>query len=206
MPWIITALAISYLIGSIPWAYIFVRLIKNQDIRKLGSGNVGATNAARVLGKPLGILILVLDTLKGFVVVLFLGDLLITRQSVFSPEILRILLGVAAILGHSWTVFLNFKGGKGVATTLGVLVGLSVAVSGLRPVLGLAFLGWVVVFAFSRIVSLASVAACIFFPVLMFLFKQPVDLIIVTSFISAFIILRHKSNIKRLLSGKEKRF
>lgn len=205
MLWIIIALIISYLLGSIPTAYIFVKLLKGQDIRNLGSGNVGATNASRVLGKPLGIMILLLDASKGFVTVFFIGSFLLLKTPAFGDEVSRLILGIAVILGHSWTVFLNFKGGKGVATTLGVLIGLSSAVPGLRIVIGLAFLTWVIVFAFTKIVSLASVIACACFPLYMLLFKQTTPLVIATSVIALFIIFRHKTNLQRLIQGKEKR-
>lgn len=205
MPWIITALITSYLLGSVPTAYIFVKLLKGADIRTLGSGNVGATNASRVLGKPLGIVILLLDAFKGFTAVFFIGSLLLAKTPAFGEEMSRLLLGIATILGHSWTVFLNFKGGKGVASTLGVLIGLSSAVPGLRIIIGLAFLTWVIVFVFTRIVSLSSVIASASFPVYMVVFKQPIPLIAATSVIAFFIIFRHKSNLQRLLQGKEKR-
>ncbi len=205
MPWIITGLIISYLFGSIPTAYIFVRIIKGEDIRLMGSGNVGATNASRVLGKPLGFLILFLDILKGLAAVLIIGNIIIPKSGYANDAMLRMLLGIFAILGHTWTVFLNFKGGKGVATTLGVLLGLSFCLPGLGVILLLSFASWALVFAATRIVSLASVIACILFPVLMLLFRQPLELTAITILISLFIILRHSSNIRRLLQGKEKR-
>lgn len=190
---------ISYLVGSIPWAYIFGRLLKGIDIRQFGSGNVGATNALRVLGRGPGIVVLVLDILKGLLTVVILGQ----------TEILSIVFGLCCICGHNWTVFLKFKGGKGVATTLGVLLGLAIKISGLRLILGLLVITWLSVFAFSKIISLSSVVTAIVFPVYTVLFKrflkQPNVLICLSIILSVLIILRHKSNLKRLLQGKEPR-
>lgn len=190
---------ISYLVGSIPWAYIFGRLLKGIDIRQFGSGNVGATNALRVLGRGPGIVVLVLDILKGLLTVVILGQ----------TEILSIVFGLCCICGHNWTVFLKFKGGKGVATTLGVLLGLAIKISGLRLILGLLAITWFGVFAFSKIISLSSVVTAIVFPVYTVLFKrflkQPNVLICLSIILSILIILRHKSNLKRLLQGKEPR-
>lgn len=205
MLWIIPAIIISYLVGSIPTAYIFCRLIKKVDIRQHGSGNVGATNASRILGKKLGVLVLVLDILKGFVPVLFLGDLIAARTPGLDKEITFGLLGIACIFGHNWTVFLNFKGGKGMATSLGVLLGLAVKIAGLRPVLALGVLTWLLIFIVTRIVSLGSILAAISLPVYAFLLKQPNSLLGLTIFLSFLVVLRHRPNIKRLLKGQEKR-
>ncbi len=202
---IVLGLIASYLIGSIPTAYIFVRLIKGVDVRKVGSGNVGATNASRILGKKLGILVLVLDILKGFVVVFFLGDFLAPRINLISADALRIILGFVAICGHNWTIFLNFKGGKGVATTLGVLVALAFKIPGLNIALGLIIIGWLIIFVISRIVSLASVIAAFLFPVFVLIFNHTIFISTISIILAAFIILRHKSNIQRLLQGKESR-
>lgn len=206
MAWIIIGLLVSYLIGSIPTAYIFGRLLKGIDIRKFGSGNVGATNALRVLGKPVGISVLILDILKGFLVVVFLGDFIAVRRiSVISAETLRTILGLSCVLGHNWTIFLGFKGGKGVATTLGVLSGLSVKITGLKIVLVLVILTWWIVFLILRTVSLASVLTGISLPIYMVLFRQSKALVYLSIFLSLFIILRHKSNLKRFFRGKEAR-
>lgn len=205
MLWIILGILISYLIGSIPTAYIFGRALKGIDIRKFGSGNVGATNALRVLGKPAGITVLVLDILKGFVVVFFLGNSIVTRITGISDITARVLLGFCCIFGHNWTIFLKFKGGKGMATTLGVLLGLAVKVAGLKLIFVLLILTWLIVFVITRIVSLASILSGVSLPAYMFLFKQPRILIYSSVLLSAFIILRHKSNLKRLFQGKEPR-
>jgi glycerol-3-phosphate acyltransferase PlsY len=205
MLWIIPGIIISYLIGSMPTAYIFGRLLKGIDIRKFGSGNVGATNALRVLGKLPGITVLVLDMLKGFVAVVFLAGLIAPKITALSTENLRIILGAACIFGHSWTVFLRFKGGKGVATTLGVIAGLATKMPGLTVVLAVMLLTWVLVFIFTRIVSLASLCAALSLPITTIFLRRSFSLISISIILSIFIIFRHKNNLKRLLAGKEPR-
>ena len=209
MQWIILGIIVSYLIGSIPTAYIFGWILKGIDIRNFGSGNVGATNALRILGKGPGIMVLVLDILKGVVPVLFLGNFVMAMAKAeiagIPDEMLRILLGLSCISGHNWTIFLRFKGGKGVATTLGVLLGLAVKVPGLKIVLGLVILTWTLMFILVRIVSLASVISSISLPIYMVLFKQPNFLILFSIILAIFIILRHRFNITRVLRGEERR-
>ena len=205
MLWIIPGIIISYLVGSIPIAYIAGRILKGIDIRKFGSGNVGATNALRVLGKIAGITVLIIDALKGALCVIFLGDLVSAKILVLPADILRITLGISCIIGHSWTVFLNFKGGKGVATTFGVLIGLSFRIPGLGLVFMLIILVWLAAFLATRIVSLSSILACLAMPVLMILFKHSAALLIFSALIAAFIILRHHSNLARIFQGKEPR-
>lgn len=202
MLWIILAIIISYLIGSIPTAYIFGRVLKGIDIRKHGSGNVGATNALRVLGKGPGILVLLLDVLKGLLPVVYLGNYILSKTSINS-EFIYIGIGLFCICGHNWTVFLNFKGGKGIATTLGVLIGLSVHIVALRVIILMVVGVWVVVFILTRKVSLGSLIAAFCFPIFMLAFKQSLFLIIVSFLLSIFIFIRHKSNISRLIQGKE---
>jgi glycerol-3-phosphate acyltransferase PlsY len=205
MPWIILAIIISYLIGSIPVAYIFGRALKGIDIRQYGSGNVGATNALRVLGKPAGIGVLALDIFKGFIAVFFLGNFAVAKTGFLSEEALRIILGLTCITGHNWTIFLKFKGGKGVATTLGVLLGLGFKIPGLMVVLSLVILTWLLAFLFLRIVSLASVISALGLPIYMLCLRQSSILIASSFLLALFIILRHKSNFKRIFQGKERR-
>ncbi len=205
MLWIITGIFTSYLIGSIPTAYIFGRVLKGIDIRQCGSGNVGATNALRVLGKPAGISVLLIDVFKGFVAVFFLGNFFAARVIGISDITLRVLLGFSCICGHNWTVFLRFKGGKGVATTLGVLLGLAAKAAGIKIVFALVIATWLVIFILTRFVSLASILCAVALPIYMFLLKQPYILVYASILLAVFIVLRHKENIKRLLQGKESR-
>jgi len=204
MLWTATVIIISYLVGSIPTAYIFGRVIKGVDIRKFGSGNVGATNAMRLLGKKIGVTVLLLDILKGFLAVFILGNLFKNR-GLLPRDAFLIMLGVAVICGHNWTVFLSFKGGKGIATTFGVLIAFACNIPGLNIILGLTILTWLVSFLISRIVSASSVIAAISLPIYMAVFKQPRLMLYATMLLSAFVILRHKANLVRLFKGEEKR-
>ena len=205
MLWTIAALLVSYLLGSIPTGYLFGRILKGIDIRKVGSGNVGATNAMRALGRGPGITVLLLDILKGFIAVVFLGNFFASKPVLLQEQNLRIIIGLCCICGHNWTVFLQFKGGKGIATSFGVLLGLSLRIPGLNIVIGLIILFWLVVFIVSRIVSLASICASLALPVLCFLFKQPIPIVLVSFLLCIFVILRHKTNLVRLFQGKEPR-
>ncbi|MDD2752933.1 MAG: glycerol-3-phosphate 1-O-acyltransferase PlsY [Candidatus Omnitrophica bacterium] len=205
MAQILLRTVISYLVGSFPTAYIFGKLLKGVDIRRVGSGNVGATNAFRVLGKGPGIAVLCIDILKGFIAVVFLGNSSGQLDTVISPQLLGIILGLACIIGHNWPVFLRFKGGKGVATTLGVLLALACTIASLKIILLSLFLTWSAVFLFFRIVSLASIVTAIMLPVYAYVFKQPAPIITVSILLALLSIARHHSNISKLLQGKEQR-
>ncbi len=205
MLWIIPGIIISYFVGSVPTAYIFGRVLKGIDIRKFGSGNVGATNALRVLGKGPGIAVLLLDILKGFIAVVLLGAFTAQKSGWINTEAVYILLGVSCICGHNWTIFLNFKGGKGIATTLGVLFGLAVKIGGLDRVILLLILTWFIIFIISRIVSLSSIITAVSFPAYMVLFNQPRPLIFLSLMLSLIVIMRHKPNLARLFKGEEPR-
>jgi len=206
MLWIITGITASYLVGSIPTAYIFGRLLKGVDIRKHGSGNVGATNALRVLGKGPGITVLLIDIFKGFFSVFFIGNFTANASAYILPEeVLLLLLGIACICGHNWTVFLQFKGGKGMATSLGVLIALALKVSALKLVLGILVLIWFALFLILGIVSIASVITAIALPVFVIIFVRTPALISASILLSVFVVIRHKSNLKRFFKGEEKR-
>ena len=197
---IVLSLAVCYLIGSIPTAYWMGRLCKGIDIRRHGSGNVGATNAFRVLGKIPGSIVLLVDVLKGAVAVTIVGDLF-GLEHVGS----RVLLAVAVVMGHNWTIFLNFKGGKGIAASLGALIGLTIKISVLRPILLISVFIWLVTFFLSGFVSLASMVSAVLLPFLMVKFNQPLEMVVLGIVFCVFVILRHRPNIKKLLSGKESR-
>ncbi|KPK97315.1 MAG: hypothetical protein AMJ95_09705 [Omnitrophica WOR_2 bacterium SM23_72] len=205
MLWILLGITISYLIGSIPTAYIFGRIFKGIDIRKFGSGNVGATNVLRTLGKKSALFVLTLDMLKGVACVIFVAETLVPRITSLDLLTLRLIMGISSICGHNWTIFLKFKGGKGVATTFGVMLGLAFKVIPLRYIFIILVLTWLVVFLITRIVSLASVISACLLPVCMVIFKQPLILIVFAFLIAVSILLRHKSNLKRLFQGKEER-
>lgn len=197
---IIGAMVISYLIGSIPTAYIFGKLYKRIDIREHGSGNVGATNVFRVLGKGPGSIVLLLDILKGAIAVGLVPDWLGLTQVYH-----RILMALCVVGGHNWTVFLQFKGGKGVATSLGVLVGLTIRIAAIRPVLIVTILIWIGCFLLTRIVSLSSIIATTLLPIIMVLTDQSFEITCLGVIFCVFIVLRHRPNIKRLFNGQEPR-
>jgi len=181
----------AYLLGSVPSGYVLGR-IAGVDVRKAGSGNVGATNVARVAGKKHGILTLLADAAKGYIptfVALHLGMSL--------P--IMLLVAIAAFLGHLYPVFLRFKGGKGVATGLGVFLAL---VPWITLVLVAVF---AIVTLSSRFVSLGSMSAAVAAPIALWLAAYPPLMVQMGAFLAAMIILRHGSNIKRLLAGTESR-
>lgn len=204
MLWILSGIIGSYLIGSIPTGYIFGRALKGIDIRNHGSGNIGATNALRVLGKRTGICVLALDILKGFLPVMIFGAI-IMEKTAFSAEQSLLPLALAAICGHIWTVFLNFNGGKGIATTLGALIGLAFKIPGLNNVLALLLLTWLLFFILTRMVSLASIISSLAMPVYMALYAQPKIILASGILLSLFSLYRHKGNMKRIIEGTEKK-
>jgi glycerol-3-phosphate acyltransferase PlsY len=186
----------AYLVGSIPFGLLIARS-RGIDIRQHGSGNIGATNVLRVLGKPLGITTFVLDALKGY------GPAVIGMQLVpETPEAAGLTAGVATILGHSFPVYLGFKGGKGVATSAGVLLGIAPLAAGI----GLAL--WAMVFAVSRYVSLASIVAAAAIPAVSWGLYAPERIAtpVALTLLGLLIILRHRSNLRRLIDGSESRF
>jgi acyl phosphate:glycerol-3-phosphate acyltransferase len=199
MVFALIAIIVSYLIGSIPTAYIFGKMLKGIDIRQYGSGNVGATNVFRTVGKIPGIAVLVLDYLKGFVVVVLLPQAvhMVTSDPIAEQSIFYISLGAAAIVGHIWTCFLGFRGGKGVATTAGVMTGLypGIFLTG--------FVIWSVVFFAWKYVSLASIAAAVSLPVLAVVFRKDLTTVIFMSILCMVGTYSHRANIKRLIQGTE---
>ena len=197
----------AYLLGSIPTGYILVKLLKGIDIREVGSGSTGATNVLRTLGKGPGAFVLLVDCLKG-VFSIFLAYQFFEFASsnnfippTVNPEIwqpfLITLAGLAALLGHSKSIFLGFSGGKSVATGLGVLFAMNWQV-------GLATFGvFAVVVAISRIVSLSSICGAVAVSIFMVLFHQPLPYVLFGVAGGLYVIIRHKTNIERLLAGTE---
>lgn len=197
----ITLFIVGYFIGGIPFGYLITYLVKKVDIRNFGSGNIGATNVTRVVGKKWGVFVFILDFLKGFIVP-FIVPLFIKNPSTF----VYILIIMITVCGHNWTPFLKFKGGKGVSTSLGGIVGLSIQFSFLRiPFLG-AILIWTAVFFISKVVSLASLSSAFFFFIFSFIFCLPMEFKIFSFLLLLFILIRHKKNIKNILANKESRF
>ena len=195
---------LSYLLGSVPFGYVLVRLFRKEDIREQGSGNIGATNVVRSGAKGLGALTFLLDALKGYVAVLAGGWVLDLHMFQQVPlQNATALAALAAIAGHIFPVWLHFKGGKGVATAFGVFV----AVAWLPAAASL--IVFVVVFALSRYVSLGSILGAAAFPVFAFLgphFPYETPMIAVIVIIPLIIIVKHHQNIGRLIHGTEYRF
>jgi glycerol-3-phosphate acyltransferase PlsY len=200
----------SYLIGAIPWAYLIGKMY-GLDLRKEGSGNIGATNVTRVIGKFWGRVCFLLDMIKGFLPV-FIVTMLIKQQIIADiNDLAQIVAAGGAVIGHMFCVFLRFKGGKGVSTSAGCLLAMapySFAISGIV---------WIIVFLIGRYVSLASIAAAAVLPVSATFFSMmkvndraiyPVSIyILIFLYILAMLaILKHTGNIKRLINGTEHRF
>ena len=193
---LLLALALSaYLLGSIPFGLLIAKT-KGVDIREKGSGNIGATNVLRCLGKPLGITCFVLDVLKGFLPAAFFA-LLGNVDSAFG-----ILFGILAILGHNFPIFLSFKGGKGVATSAGVLIGIA------PLAVGIGILAWAIIFFTTGYVSLGSIIAA--FAVIItgwvHINHYGLAIAIALTLLGSLTIFRHRANIQRLLAGTENRF
>jgi glycerol-3-phosphate acyltransferase PlsY len=193
----------AYLCGSIPFGYILVRLFHGKDIRETGSGNIGATNVARA-APALGIATLILDALKGYILLSILLKLGYEHDA--SVSLFERMIAIAAlfvILGHLFPVWLKFRGGKGVATAVGVYLALA------PEALAVAFAAFIVVFLISRYVSLASISATVVFPIAAYVLMRkalPHSVLLSMLLISVLIIAKHHSNIRRLLAGAEDRF
>lgn len=189
----------GYLLGSIPFGYLLVRVQSGGDIRAMGSGNIGATNVARTSGWPVGVATLIFDTAKGFLAVALTGH--------FTGGNIRFMMfaGLAAILGHVFPVWLRFAGGKGVATALGVFLAIC------WPAAAAAVALFMIVAAFWRYVSLASISAAAALPVFFYLLyapghAPPNEVSATTLLAAAVVIIKHRDNIERLLAGTEPLF
>jgi len=199
--YILSGLA-GYFLGSIPTGYL-VAAARGIDIRTVGSGNIGATNVFRYLGVPAGIFVLLADAFKGWFAVFIATNLFWvwfhTTTSVSAREWSAITAGLLAILGHNFTCWLHFKGGKGIATSAGVLLALV-------PVALLIILAiWITIFVLTRYVSLASICAAAALPLTTWLTRQSSTMICITGVMGALAIYKHKANIQRLLKGTENR-
>ncbi len=188
---ILVTTGLAYLIGGLPFGYWLVRVGSGDDIRTMGSGNIGATNVYRAVGRKVGIIVLLLDILKGFFAVW------LTAVLTQADPLALALSAVAVMLGHCYPIFLHFKGGKAVACFVGAFLyvaPLAVAV---------AILIFVAVVAFSKYVSLGSIVAALFFPLAVWLTHAPAPILAASIAAAALIIFRHKGNIARLRSGSE---
>jgi acyl phosphate:glycerol-3-phosphate acyltransferase len=186
----------SYLLGAIPTSHLVSRVFAGIDLREHGSGNLGATNLYRVLGWKYAIPVALFDIAKGAIPVL------VFARQVSDSELFALLCGVAAILGHVFSVFVGFKGGKGVATAAGVMLGLT------PLALGVAAVVWALVLLLTGYVSLGSIAAAAVLPFAVYLLENPTspELLWIDSLVAGGVIFLHRRNIQRLLKGTENRF
>lgn len=211
MPNLLFIIVLSYLVGSIPVSIILSKAIKGVDIRNYGSGNAGGTNASRLLGKKIGVLVIFLDAMKGVIAVvlisrLYFGSFPFPNTTPFDDfTLVQIMAGIAAIIGHIWTIFAGFKGGKGIATGLGVLISI------VTLDLLLAFGIFLIVMYISKYISLASISAAVSVPLIMIV-RENVFGVNIPSYgtvlpfaigIALLIIYTHRANLDRLLSGSE---
>ncbi len=188
----ILAIVIGYVLGNFTASYIVGKKMKNIDIREHGSGNAGATNTFRVLGLKAGIIVFVCDVIKGMAAALI-------GRWMTGTLLGGLLAGMGAVIGHDWPVVLNFKGGKGIATSFGLMIVLFPAISGILFIFG------VTVILITRYVSLASISAAVLFPAMLAIFGQDTEIILIGALLSAIAILRHRTNIAKLLKGEENR-
>ncbi len=191
------AFLFGYTLGSVPFGYIVVRWKLGRDIRELGSGNIGATNVARVLGKRWGRVVLGLDILKGLLAVLIAGGLLGKETALFA--------GLGAVVGHMFPLYIGFKGGKGVATGIGILLGLGLFEVKILVVLGVGLSLWLVVYRLSGFVSLASLVMSVWLILGPWFMEIPHVYSLLLTFLGAIVVYRHRDNIRRLLKGEEKK-
>lgn len=195
---IFLVIIISYLLGNFQTSYLLGKIFMKTDIREFGSGNAGTTNALRVYGKNFAIATLVLDALKGAIAVL------IGRY--FLGELGAYLAGISVVLGHDWPIFLQFKGGKGIATTIGVGLAISPSVAIICIIIAL------LIIALTKYVSLGTMSAIVLWPILsyilMMLGREVVNyrFLIFSSILALIAIYKHKANISRLLKGEESKF
>ncbi|HHT67878.1 MAG TPA: glycerol-3-phosphate 1-O-acyltransferase PlsY [Firmicutes bacterium] len=189
----ILVFAVSYLLGSIPFGLLTTKLFAGVDVRKHGSGNIGMTNVLRTTGYFCALITLIGDMGKGIAAVLlgsyFLGDATLTLIS-----------GIMAVVGHNWSLFLRFKGGKGIATIGGVLLAYQPLAAAILAVI------WVAVLIFSRYISLASIVVAFCFPMILIILKTNALEVVLAIIVATFTIFKHRSNIERLRNGTEYRF
>ncbi len=191
---VLTAILIASLIGSIPTGYIIVKLFTGQDIRTIGSGSTGATNVKRVMGKKWFFTVMFLDAFKGALPVILAK---IFATAFISIGLIPVLCAIAVILGHSKSIFLNFSGGKSVASGVGTILALNWQVGLIISVV------WSVITYISKYVSLGSIIALSLSPIFMYLYKEPISYILYCVLGAVYIIYLHRANILRLINGSE---
>ena len=187
----------AYLVGSIPTSFIFAKVLRGIDIRQFGSGNVGATNVFRVVGKLPALFALIIDILKGVFVVTVVARHSYAFRETLDYGFYRAALGYIAICGHIWPVFLGFRGGKGVATMIGATLAIAPAVFLISGGM------WLMIFFLTNYVSLASIILAVSMPVFACILNQPFSTVMFTVATCLMSVYKHKENIKRLLRGEE---
>lgn len=195
---VIFCIIIGYAIGTLPFALLYSKLVYGEDIRKLGSGNPGATNIKRIYGLKAGLLVLLLDALKGFIPVVLISKLGFSFQDEF---MFSLAIGLGTILGHIFNVFLGFKGGKGIATSLGVLLAL-------YPIVTIYLvLAFVLIVYISKYISLGSISVALVHPIVLWILGYENIYYFIFSVSLAFLVVfTHRENLKRLLNKTENKF
>lgn len=193
---IIFPVIVGYFLGSVPFGLI-AGYIKGVDVRKVGSGNIGATNTVRALGNTWGAIVFLLDMLKGAVPVWIAAYMIASPTPIFTKETFMILAGLAAVIGHMFPVYIGFKGGKGAATGLGVLLGIT------PDLFVIALIYVIVCMVATRYVSVTSISGVLLLSVLMFLYHKPAEYCVATVVVAILMIYKHIPNIKRLMNGTE---
>ncbi len=198
---IVIVILFSYLVGAIPFSYIAGKLVAGIDIREHGSGNVGASNTYRILGPKVAFFVLLGDVAKGFFPVIFAPAF--DWQQAISPHWLMLAAALFSVLGHTYSIYLRFEGGKGIATSAGAFLALT-------PWAFLTAFGvWIILLAITRVVSIASLAAAVALPISVFVLGRlhiaysHWSIFALSIAVSVVVIIRHKSNIQRLITGKE---
>lgn len=191
------SIALAYLMGAFPTSFIMARVLKGIDIRKVGSGNAGATNVLRSVGKLPALITLAVDILKGVFAVTLLANFFYSLQIDLDYDFYRSLMALAVVCGHIWSVFLKFKGGKGIATTLGVAIVLAPKI--LIP----SVIVWVIIFFLTNYVSLSSIMALVIFPIVSGMSGISIHITILGVTLCLIGIYKHRDNIIRLLKGQE---
>ncbi len=187
-------LIVAYLVGAIPTGYIFVKMKTGEDLRRIGSGSTGATNVKRVLGKKWFFITLLSDAFKGALPVVLAKTFVSVGASI---GLAPVLAAVAVIIGHSKSCFLNFKGGKSVASGVGTILALNIVVGAIIAVV------WATITYFTKYVSVGSIIALLISPFLMFIFNAPIAYVCYCAIGAIYIVYLHRENIKRLIKGEE---
>jgi glycerol-3-phosphate acyltransferase PlsY len=189
---------IAYLLGSVPTAVWIGKTFYGTDVRKHGSKNAGATNTFRVLGKPAGFMVFFLDVAKGYLAILIVQEFYDSTDELIISTV-KVLAAIAAVLGHVFPIFANFKGGKGVATAFGILLALTLQAA------GICFAIFLFIWLISNYVSLGSITAAFFYPIVQFFINPEQDdvLLLFTILLALTVVFSHNRNIKRLLNGVE---